>query len=175
MFPIERDKIVRSSLVANLFHWKLMTSSNVNDTERSTCMTKINRLKRRRRQIWKWFLLNSFSTFSGALSGPSAKNFWILIQIEHFWISNIALSNKKTVGIRHFVLGLGRPELKIWIINYGQLEVQNLNVHHIILFNSQVLWNVARGFRTDNLGAFYSNRIKTRTSCFSIVSVKTVR
>ena len=174
MFPIERDKIVRSSLVANLFHWKLMTSSNVNDTKRSTCMTKINRLKRRRRQIWKWFLLNSFSTFSGALSGPSAKNFWILIQIEHFWIGNIALSNKKTVGIRHFVV---RPELKIWIINYAQLEVQTLNVHHTILFSSQVLWNVAGGFRTENfsIGAFFSNRIKTRTSCISIVSVKTVR
>ena len=45
-----------------------MTTSNFIDIVWCSCTIKINRLKRRKRQIWKWFLLNSCFTFSGGLS-----------------------------------------------------------------------------------------------------------
>ena len=102
MFPIERDKIVRSTLFDNPFRWNLMTSSNIIDIYWWTCMIKVDRLKRRKKQIWKWFLLNSCFTFSGGLSEHFR---WEFLDFDsnrtYFGSGVVSFPIEKTVQVRH--------------------------------------------------------------------------
>ena len=114
MFPIERDKIVRSSQFAYPFRWKLMTSSNFIDIVWCSCTIKINRLKRRKRQIWKWFLLNSCFTFSGGLS----EHFhWEFLDFDsnrtYFGSAIVSCPTEKELS--KFAI-CGPTEFKYWII-----------------------------------------------------------